>query len=470
MHAGAGLVDSPSSGPILPAVRALLISPTHYDREGGLHKTTRYWTSGTTLPYLKALTPGEWQVDTVDELFYDLPGDDVHYDVVGITAMGPQIRRAYDLAERYRARGAKVVLGGTWATLTAEKSLEHADAVVAGEAETVWAEVLGDLAAGRSRGIYRAEGWFDLADMPTIDHRELPLLKWEAFQKSWLYRTYFHWPIVFSRGCPHPCEYCAVQTFYKRSFRTRPVEQVIDEIRRMKALGADRLLFLDDNPVAHPQKAKELFRAMIPLKMKWASQSTINIARDEELLDLAARSGCVSLSIGLESIDETSLASISKDFNKPSRFNEDLDKIRRKGIQVIALLMIGLDGDTNETFRRSLEFLETNRVSFLKLFTPCPYPGTKYYDDMMAAGRILDDEWGHYDYGSSIVEPVNISAQEMLDGFQYVYRNFYSMPSILRRLVPPGGRRWMETAAYLVANMKVNRYLAANPEAWGTIS
>ncbi len=461
-------------------MRLLLVSPSHYDRSGGLHKTTRYWTSGTTLPYLKALTPAGWDVEMVDELFYDVPGAPgagvfdrdamARYDVVGITAMGPQIKRAYDLADRFREAGSKVVLGGTWVTLTPEESLEHADAVVAGEAEMVWPTVLADLAAGRSRGLYRTEAWFDLAHMPSIDHRELPLLKWDAFRKSWLYRMYFHWPITFSRGCPHPCEYCAVQTYYRRSFRTRPVEQVIDELRRMKSLGADRVLFLDDNPVAHPEKAKELFRAMIPLKMKWASQSTINIARDRELLDLAARSGCVSLSIGLESLDETSLASISKGFNKPGRYVEDLARIRRAGIQVIALLMIGLDGDTTATFQRSLDFLTDNRISFLKLFTPCPYPGTKYHADMTAEGRILEHDWGKYDYGSPIIRPANMTTDEMLGGFQQVYRGFYSMPSILRRLVPPAGRRPLETAAYLVANLKVNRYLNSHPDAWGTIS
>jgi len=450
-------------------VRLLLISPTHYDRRGNLHKTTRYWTSGTTLPYLKALTPPEWDVEMVDELFYDVPTTG-HYDVVGITAMGPQIARAYDLADRFRERGSKVVLGGTWVTLTVEESLQHADAVVSGECEMLWPEILADLAAGRSRGVYRFDGWFDLANMPEIDHRELPLLKWDAYKSSWLYRQYFHWPITFSRGCPHPCEYCAVQTYYRRSFRTRPVEAVIGELRRMKSLGADRVLFLDDNPVAHPEKAKELFRAMIPLGMKWASQSTINIARDDELLDLAARSGCVSLSIGLESINESSLASISKDFNKPGRFDADLAKIRAKGIQVIALLMIGLDGDTVDTFRHSLEFLNRNRVSFLKLFTPCPYPGTKYYDDMMAQERIIDFDWRNYDYGSAIVKPANMTPEQMLDGFNYVYRGFYSIPSIMRRLVPPRGRRRMETAAYMVANLKVNRFLSANADAWGTIS
>ena len=166
----------------------------------------------------------------VDELFYDVDLD-ADGDVVGITAMGPQIQRAYDLADHFRARGVRVVLGGTWVTLTAEESLRHADAVVAGEAESVWPQVLDDLAAGRSRGIYRAAGWHSLRSLPRVDYTALPLLKYDAFQSSWLYRMYFHWPVVFSRGCPHPCEYCAVQTYYQRSFRTRPVDEVLDDLR-----------------------------------------------------------------------------------------------------------------------------------------------------------------------------------------------------------------------------------------------
>ena len=170
-------------------MRILLVSPTHYNADGTLHKTTRYWTSGLTLPYLKALTPPEHEVRMVDELFYDV---DLAFDgdVVGITAMGPQIRRAYDLADHFRSRGIRVVLGGTWVTLTAEASLAHADAVVAGEAEDVWTQVLADLGAGRSRGIYRADAWHSLRDLPKIDYATLPLLKYDAFRSSWLYRMY----------------------------------------------------------------------------------------------------------------------------------------------------------------------------------------------------------------------------------------------------------------------------------------
>jgi radical SAM superfamily enzyme YgiQ (UPF0313 family) len=453
-------------------MRIFLISPTHRLPDGALHKTTRYWTSGTTLPYLKAITPPEHEVRFTDELMHDLDVAAVERwaDVVGLTAMGPQIARAYELADHFRARGKKVVLGGTFVTLTAEASLQHADAVVAGEAEYVWPTVLEDLAAGRSRGIYRAERWHDLVAVPRIDPWSLPLLKPDAFRTSWLYRMYFFWPVFFSRGCPHPCEYCAVQTFYQRSYRTRPVDDFLDEIRSMKAFGARRFLFMDDNPIARPDAAKEMLRRLVPEKVQWVSQATVNVARDPELLDLVARSGCRVLSIGFESLNDESLASVSKQFNRPSRFAEDVAKLRAKGIQVIALVMVGLDGDTPETFARTLRWLDDNKISFLKLFTPAPYPGTAFHAEMAQAGRLLNDDWGRYDYGSPNVRPLNMTSEEMLAGFRYVYGGFYSVRSMLRRFVPPPRKNLLETMAMVVANAKVNGFLRRNPEAWGTIS
>ncbi len=453
-------------------MRIHLISPTHHLPDGSLHKTTRYWTSGTTLPYLKALTPPGHTVSFTDELMHDVDVARIarEADVVGITAMGPQIQRAYQLADTFRAQGTRVVLGGTWVTLTPDASLTHADAVVAGEAEHVWPQVLDDLAAGRSRGIYRAERWHDLRNLPEIDHWSLPLLKADAFRQSWLYRMYFFWPVFFSRGCPHPCEYCAVQTYYQRTFRTRPVDEFTAEVRRMTGFGARRFLLMDDNPFAHPDAAKEMLRALIPLRIQWVSQATINVARDPELLDLVARSGARVLSIGFESLSDESLASVAKQFNRPSRFQEDIARLRARGIQVIALLMVGLDGDTLETFPAMLRWLDDNKISFLKLFTPAPYPGTKFHADMEAAGRLLGHDWGRYDYGSPNVRPLHMTAEEMVAGFKHVYGGFYSVRSMLRRFVPPPRRNLLDSLAMLVANAKVHGFLRRNPEAWGTIS
>jgi radical SAM superfamily enzyme YgiQ (UPF0313 family) len=486
-----------------PMPSLYLVSPSHYLADGRLVKTTRYWTSGLTMPALKALAPAEYDVTIVDELIGDVDLDRP-CDVVGIGAMGPQIARAYDLADAFRSRGKKVVLGGPWVSLAPpERSLEHADAIVIGEAEQEWARCLSDLAAGRSAGLYRAGSFVNLggrtlarpkgdsgrngsflpgsrearsiSERPAdvfskIDYADLQLIRWDKWKSSAAYRLYFHWPLMFSRGCPHPCSYCAVQAFYERSYRTRDVDAVIEDVRRIKALGGKNLLFLDDNPIADVDAAKELFRRLIPEKIKWSSQCTIEIARDPELLDLAARSGCVALSIGIESNEEEVLDSVKKRFNRPSRYREDLAALRARGIQVIALMMLGIDGQTGAVFDRTLRFLMDQKVSLVKFFTPAPYPGTSYYDEMKSQGRITTDDWARYDYGSLLVEPVGMTPATLREGFDRTYKAFYGLGAITRRMLPFPSVNRMEHAAYVVANLKTWQFLRKQPSAWGTIS
>ena len=478
-----------------------LVSPSHYLADGRLVKTTRYWTSGLTMPALKALTPRDWNVTIVDELMGDVDLDHPA-DVVGIGAMGPQIARAYDLADAFRARGKKVVLGGPWVSLAPhERSLEHADAIVVGEAERTWARVLSDFSAGKNERVYSASNLVKLGGtvlakpllsikdkasgkkfgvengttehvdiFSSIDYSDLQLIRWDKWKSSAFYRLYFHWPIMFSRGCPHPCSYCAVQAFYKRSYRTRNIDAVIEDVRRVKALGGRNFLFLDDNPIADVDAAKELFSRLIDEKIKWTSQSTIEIARDAELLDLAARSGCVALSIGLESTEDHVLGGLKKNFNRASRYGEDLEALRAKGIQVIALMMLGMDGQDAGVFDQTLQFLMDHKISLVKFFTPAPYPGTAFHDEMRNAGRILSDDWSRYDYGSLLIKPDKLDGKTLRDGFDATYKHFYGLRAIAKRMlrVPKKNRR--EHAAYLVANLKTWHFLKKNPSAWGTIS
>jgi radical SAM superfamily enzyme YgiQ (UPF0313 family) len=355
-------------------------------------------------------------------------------------------------------------------SLNTDEALLHCDAVVKGEAEYVWKDVLDDFAAGRHKPIYQASRWHNMVGMPSFDYTTLPLFRSDLFKKSAFYRMYFHWPVLASRGCPHPCEYCTVQTYYERTFRSRPVDEVVADLETIKRLGGKRVLILDDNPIGNVKYAKELFKAMIPLKMEWASQMTINIARNDELLDLAAKSGCRSLSIGLESVSQDNLEGIDKGFNKAPRFEDDLAKIRAKGIQVIALMMVGLDGDDTTSFDKTLDFLVKNKLTFLKLFTPCPYPGTKYYSDMEKAGRILTKNWNRYDYGSPLIQPTNMTPDQMMKGFNYVYNNFYSLKNIWRRMRNPPRGNYLEHAFYVIANLKLNHYMRHTKNAWGTIS
>ncbi|HWL87273.1 MAG TPA: radical SAM protein, partial [Polyangiaceae bacterium] len=362
------------------------------------------------------------------------------------------------------------------------------------EAETVFARALEDLAAGRSAGVYRAGEFVRMGktlarpknddrtiapDQPgeshpdiyqNIDYRDLQLIRWDKWKTSPFYRLYFHWPLVFSRGCPHPCNYCAVQAFYKRSYRTRNVDAVIDNVRHIKALGGRNLLFLDDNPIADVDAAKELFARLIPEKIKWTSQCTIEIARDKELLDLAARSGCVALSIGLESNEEGVLDSLKKRFNRAPRYAEDLAALRERGIQVIALMMFGMDGQGAEVFDQTLKFLVDQKIALVKFFTPAPYPGTAYHEEMQRAGRILSEDWGRYDYGSLLVQPTGMDGETLRSGFDRTYKDFYGLPAIAKRMLALPRRNRREHAAYLVANLKTWHFLKKNPSAWGTIS
>ena len=224
------------------AMKIYLISPSHYNPDGSIHKTTRYWTSGTTLPYLKRLTPPEHEVTMVDELFYDVDLDS-DADVVGLTAMGPQIARAYDLADHFRARGKKVVLGGTWVTLTAEESLQ---ARRRRRRRRGRARLVDRARRSRGRRARRASTAQPSGTRCATCRRSIigscRCSSGRRSRRVWLYRMYFHWPIVFSRGCPHPCEYCAVQTYYRRSYRTRPIDDVLADIEQIRSLGGDRLL------------------------------------------------------------------------------------------------------------------------------------------------------------------------------------------------------------------------------------
>jgi radical SAM superfamily enzyme YgiQ (UPF0313 family) len=451
-------------------VRIYLVSPTHYLPDRRLVKSVRYWTSAITLPYLKALTPAEHQVTLCDEL---LAGHDVDLDhacdLVGLTAMGPQIARAFDLADAFRARGRTVVLGGPWVSLAPDEASAHADSVVIGDAEPVWATLLADATQGRLQPRYHGEP-SDLADAPSITLRDLPLFDHAAFVRSAFYRWYFHFPVWTSRGCPHGCSFCAVAAHSHRVYRTRPVEQVIADVRAVRAFGGRRMLLLDDNPIGDRVHARDVFRALAPLGMHWASQCTVAIARDEELLRLAARSGCRTLTIGFESVRDDALRTVGKRFAHADTYARDVARIRRHGIQVIALFMVGLDGDDRESFDAILRFCVENRIAFLKLFTPCPFPGTPYHDAMRRAGRILSYDWNRYDYGSAIVRPLAMSPEEMVAGFDRLYREFYRPGSILRRFVPPAPANFTEGLFYAIANLKVAQFLATNPHGFGTIS
>ena len=433
--------------------RILLISSSHFEADGRVARVERFWTSGLTLVHLEALTPPDFTVELVDDFMREPPPATIA-DLVGITAMGLQIGRAYWLADRYRARGVPVVMGGEWVSLNPGQALEHCDAVVKGEAEYAWPEMLADFQRGGFRKrIYQGERLHDLKGLPAPDLDHLPLWRPELMREKIYREYYFQFPLYVTRGCPFRCDYCCITRFHEATYRMRPIGEVLRGLEAVRARGSRNVLFMDDNPVADRRYARDLFRAMIPAGMRWCSQCTIQIAQDGELLDLAAKSGCTLLSIGFETIKQSNLDGINKPWARAREYEHLIRSLRRRGIQIVALIMIGLDDDDPADFDRTLDFLIRNKVPLAKFHLPIPYPGTPYYDRMEREGRILTRDWNRYHYGSAVIRPKRMTPEMAESKFWATYRDFFSMRSILRRFFPPAPRNLKIQMHYLTANL-----------------
>ncbi|MCR4398198.1 MAG: B12-binding domain-containing radical SAM protein, partial [Firmicutes bacterium] len=291
-----------------------------------------------SLAVLAALTPDRHEVEVVDESVQEHRVEPVP-DLVGITAITSVAPRAYELAEEYRRHGARVVLGGMHPSALPEEAMEHADAVVVGEAEGLWELILEHASAGRLRGIYRSE------NPPSLCR--LPFPRWDVFDR----RRYLTINLVqTSRGCPHSCSFCSVTRFFGRTYRTRPVEEVIREVSR---IGRRLVLFVDDNIVGNRAHALQLFRALKPLGIAWLGQSSLAIADDPVLLDAARESGCAGLFVGFESLVYANLERIGKALvNRVDRFIEAIRRIHARGISIEGSFIFGLDGDDCTVFAK----------------------------------------------------------------------------------------------------------------------
>ena len=301
-----------------------------------------------------------------------------------------------------------------------EEALDHADAIVVGEGEYAWNDLLDDFLAGRMKKRYRAERLHDLAGLP---RPRLDLLKPGAYSFPNVVET--------SRGCPNRCNYCAVTEFWGSKFRFRPVEEGVDEI---KALPRGDLLFIDDNLFGHSERSKELFRALIPLKRRWVGQGDLRLARDPELLDLASRSGCKWLFMGFETTSVENLRALGKaKLNRAPEYEQSISTIHRSGIKILGSFMFGLDNDGPDVFARTLDFCIDNRLECANFYILTPLPGTKLFDDMKERDRIEHFDWSRYDANHVVIRPAHMSKKELAEGYIRTYHAFYAMRSIARR-------------------------------------
>lgn len=401
--------------------RILLISPRgplYRHRGGTWKKSLRY--APLTLPTLAALVPPELNasVAVVDEGVEEV---DLHAqaDLVGISAITGTAPRAYELAAHFRRRGIPVVLGGVHPTLLPEEAQRHADAVVVGYAEETWPQLLQDFVAGRMQPRYVQQPGLTLAGRPHPDRS----------RNNPRHYTLPH-TIEATRGCIHRCEFCVVPSAWGKPLQ-KPVAEVIDDIRGM---GARRLLFLDLNLIADTDYAKELFAALIPLGVQWGGLATVFITQDEELLDLAARSGCKGLLIGFETLVPDALAETKKQFNLRQDYRQVIERLHSRGIGVQGTFVFGFDSHDETVFEQTAAFAIDAAIDLPRYAVLTPFPGTPLFHRLAGEGRILTRDWTLYDGQHVVFQPRQMSAEALLRGTERAWKQTYSVRAIAKRV------------------------------------
>ena len=384
-----------------------------------------------SLLILAGLTPPEWDITVVDENlgipeYMAMPRP----DLVGITAFTPQVNRAYKVADEFRSRGVPVVMGGIHATMCFEEALERVDAVVKGEAESIWAKVLEDARKDALNRIY---------DGTHLEMDKVPLARHDLLPAGYRLGS-----IQTTRGCPLNCTFCSVTAFNGGRFRHRPIEDVV---REFKLIREKYVLIVDDNLIGtrkdHIARTKELFRAMIQadLGKKWIAQVTINMAEDEELLRLAAKAGCLGVFVGFESPSSEGLVEVNKKFNiqKGSDIKGSVRRMQRHGILVLGSYIMGLDVDEQGIGQQIADAANHYGLDLLNVMFLTPLPGTRLWEKMESEGRIIanafPEDWKYYTLTFPVARYRHLSWADILSESENCYRAFYSYPRIIRRVL-----------------------------------
>jgi len=430
--------DAPASG--FRPLRILLVQPRMSLRPMDT-EFKRRMSPSLSLAVLAGLTPPGHDVRVADENLGPVEVPAPPPDLVGITVNVDTARRAFEISDRFRQAGSKVVFGGIHASADPDSVLPHCDAVCVGEAETVWESLLADLQAGRMRRIYRADGPCDLVDVP--------FPAWNLFPRSsYLYDNI----VVASRGCPFRCEFCYNSCDYVHNrHRTRPVENVIEEIRRLETR---QVMFIDDNLIGDMGWIRRLLDAMEPLGLTWHGAVSTNLVHHPDLVARMAATGCRSLFVGFESIHADSIRSAGKTQNRIEEYDRLIALLHGHGIMVNASLVFGFDHDTPDTFDRTLRWLIDNRVETMTSHILTPYPGTRLHRRLEEEGRILERDLDRYNTSNATFQPRHMSPRQLRDGYLRMYAEFYGWRSILRRR--PRDRRRL--VPYLLFNLGYRRY------------
>jgi len=373
-----------------------------------------------TLPHIAAITPRKHEVKIINENYEDIDFNE-NADLIGITCYTMTAPRVYEIADEFRRRGKKVVLGGYHPTAMPDEALQHADSIILGMAEATWPRLLDDFEKGKMKRIYERDTNFDMADVPPLRR---DLIK--------------HDPIIgaiqTTRGCTNKCEFCAIRTFCQHGIKQRPIKNVIEEIMQMK----NKMFFIHDpHLTVNPKYAKELFKEIIRNKINkfWVANGTTDVLLrvDDEFLELARKSGCVEWFIGFESVSQKALDGIKKTHNKVENFEKMIKRMHKYNMTIQGGIIFGFDEDTTDIFDTTLQKINELEIDVLEINILTPYPGTPLYDRLERDGRILSKDWSRYNQVDVVFQPKNMTVEELYDGAKKVAKNFYSWKNIIKR-------------------------------------
>jgi len=379
--------------------------------------------SPLTPPHLAALCPPDVNVTIRNEQVRPVDYD-IDVDLVAITFLIAYAPHAYEIADRFRERGTTVVMGGFHASLLPEEVLEHADAVVIGEAEDVFPEIIEDFKHGSLKRIYKSTKLHPLTG--------IPLPRYDLIEKDFI----LNHPVQATRGCPFKCSFCSVMSFYP-SLRVRPIDDVIRDITCFEGQNYIQnkvVMFMDNNLIGNKRYAKELFKKMKPLKKWWFSQVSIDMAKDKELMKLAAESGCISVFVGIETFSQESLKNIGKHQNKIADYKNAIKTFHKYGIYVMAGLMIGFDEDTVQSIRKIPDIVQELGIDLPYLAILAPNYGTEIFDQYSRENRILTKDWSLYNTYNAVFQPKNMSVDELHSSFMEIWKEIHSASKTFKRV------------------------------------
>ena len=341
-----------------------------------------------------------------------------NFDIVLINSTTSYASFAYELADEFRKKGVPVVLGGWHASVLPEEAKGHADAVVVGEAEESWPRLLRDFENGEMKPFYRQTKPVDIFATPIPKPEHI-----SSFSKKYILEA--------TRGCPVSCRFCTLgNTDFASTFRIKPVQKIIEEIRPVKK----SIFFIDASLTINLDYTKQLFEKMRELNKKFSCYGDVDtLSKDDELLMLAKNAGCRQWHIGFESINQKNLEEIGKNVNHVKKYEAAVRNIHDHGMAVVGNFIFGFDNDTQDVFDKTLKTIYSLEIDAAEFNVLIPLPGTPLYNKLDVEGRILTKDWSKYTYGNVVFKPKNMSQQELLDGYKKVINDFYSTSNMLKR-------------------------------------